>query len=181
MKNTSALSSAGGFTFPELLVTLTIIATLALSGIGSWQGIAGRNHSRSNINKLIHAFYDARSQALISGSEVVLCPTSNGQSCQTGAGWQIGWMAFRNADGDSPPHPDANETVLHIAGPATGLQIEANRSAFVIRPFGLRSTNGTLTFCSRNRETPPRALIVSYTGKPRSSSTYASGGSLLCT
>ncbi len=169
-----------GFTLVELIITLILISLVVLSGISGWQEIAGRIHTLSSINKLIHAVYNARSHAMISGSEVVLCPTSDGTSCQTDSHWENGWMVFRNDDGDSPPHPDADESVLQISGPSAHLQINANRSAFVMRPFGLRSTNGTLIFCNRNGSTPPRALIISYTGKPRTSSTYARGGSLPC-
>lgn len=153
-----------------------LMTLVALSGSGSWRAIAGSIHIRSSINKLVHAFYEARSQALISGSEVVLCPSSTGQSCEAGGGWEQGWMVFHNSDEDHPPQPDADESILNIAGPTPGLRISANRSAFVMRPFGLRSTNGTLTLCSRNRATRPRALIVSYTGKPRT----ADASAMLC-
>ena len=60
------------------------------------------------------------------------------------------------------------------------LRLYANRDAFVMRPFGLRNTNGTLIWCDKRGAADARAVIVSFTGKPRSSLTTASGLPLNC-
>ena len=45
--------------------------------------------------------------------------------------------------------------------------ITANRASFQFRPFFWRSTNGTVTFCDERGVAAARAVIVSYTGRPR--------------
>jgi type IV fimbrial biogenesis protein FimT len=52
-------------------------------------------------------------------------------------------------------------------------KITANRRSFAFRPFEIRSTNGTLIFCDRRGPEFARAVIISYTGRPR---TYPAAG-----
>jgi len=132
----------------------------------------------TNINNLIHAIHDARSRALMSGDEVVICPTRTGSRCVAESTWESGWLAFQTtAPGETQPQADAR---LNVSEPLTGLSVRANRQAFVLRPFGRRSTNGTLVFCNLRALTGARAIIVSYTGKPRISDRDSAGRPLTC-
>ena len=95
----------------------------------------------------------------------MLCQSRDGVRCETGIGWQHGWILFRNDDSDHPPQLDPGEQIEQRTSTAADLRISANRQAFVMRPFGKRATNVTLRICG----TSPggTALIVSSTGKAR--------------
>ena len=74
----------------------------------------------------------------------------------------------------------ADEPIL-AANPAfESGTIIANRADFVFRAFEARSTNGTLTFCDRRGSDAARAIIVSYTGRPRVATVTAGKKPLKC-
>jgi type IV fimbrial biogenesis protein FimT len=50
---------------------------------------------------------------------------------------------------------------------ADNIVISANRRGFTLRSTFLRATNGTLVICDRANRIRPKALVVSYTGRPR--------------
>ena len=59
--------------------------------------------------------------------------------------------------------------------------IVGNRPYFDFRPIMRRSTNGTLVFCDERGPAAARAVIVSYTGRPRVDTVAADGARLVCT
>jgi type IV fimbrial biogenesis protein FimT len=69
--------------------------------------------------------------------------------------------------------------LLHNTGTGAAT-LAGNRSAFVFRPFGKRATNGTLVYCDRRREAAARALVISYTGRPRVAAEGPAGRDLDC-
>ena len=109
-----------------------------------------------------------------------MCRTLDGQRCDNRAAWHDGWLLFANTDGDDPPQIDPAETVLEAHPAVRNLHISANRRAFIMRPFGERSTNGTFTYCDSRGADHAQAVIVSYTGKPRKSISDAGGQPLKC-
>jgi type IV fimbrial biogenesis protein FimT len=135
---------------------------------------------QNNVNELMHSLYTARQNANTTGISTALCGSSDGRQCSTTGEWTQGWLLFANNDDDEPPRIDAGEAVLTRSRLSPQLHLYANRDAFVMRPFGLRNTNGTLVWCDRRGATDARAVIVSFTGKPRSSSTAAGGQPLQC-
>lgn len=169
-----------GLTLPELLAVLGIVAVLSLLGNAGFERVLAGVRLHSNSNEWLHRLHEARHAALSRNRDVVLCPSLDLMQCGTSEHWQDGWLLFVNDDGDSPPHIDSDETVL-AGGPAPQqLRIRANRRAFIMRPFGQRATNGTLTLCDNRNRAVARSVVVSYTGKPRISHTTASGDPIQC-
>ena len=170
-----------GFTLLELAVTLAIVAVLLVAGVPSMQTLLLDSRRSRVVNELLRALHAARAESLRSSADVVLCPADDHQSCVgSQAAWRRGWMVFVNSNGDDPPVRDEDErVVLHYAADHPG-DVSANRTSFVYRPFGRRSTTGTLVYCDRRGATGARAVIVSHTGRPRVSSLTASGTPLVC-
>ena len=98
---------------------------------------------------------------------VSLCPSLDGLNCAPGRDWSTGWLMFENADKDEPPRRDEGEALLqtHIVG--ENIQIMANRRGFTLRATVRRATNGTIVVCDLAGRIPPKALVISYTGRPR--------------
>ena len=156
-----------GFTLYELLMTLVLAALLLTIGLPSFSGIVARNRQAIEINALFHAVHLARKESIMRKKVVSLCPSHDGETCQPGTDWSLGWLMFENADRDSPPHVDPGETVLRAHRVSETVRIRANRRGFTLRATFLRATNGTFVVCDADNRVPPKGLIVSYTGRPR--------------
>ena len=156
-----------GFTLFELLITALLIATLLAVSIPSFSSILARQRQRVELDALCHAVHLARKESIMRRKVVSLCPSDDGLTCKPGTDWSRGWLMFENADRDSPPRIDPGEPVLrqHTVDPA--ITIRANRRGFTLRAVFLRATNGTLVVCDAAGHVAPRALVVSYTGRPR--------------
>ena len=178
--NFSAKQRGAGFTLIELLLTLGLIGIIAGMATASLSSLNTKIRISSSINNLVHILHLARQESWSAGTDVVLCKSRGLTDCEHQAQWHDGWLLFRNFDQDNPPQIDAGETILRKGTVTKGVRISANRRAFVLRPFGLRSTNGTLVVCDPNARLNARAVIVSYTGKPRVSQTDSKGNDVRC-
>jgi len=156
-----------GFTLYELLITLVLIALISGLAVPSLEANIARQRQRAEINALFHAIHLARKESIMRRKVVSLCPSVDGQTCTPGRDWSSGWLMFENSDRDSPPSVDANETVLSHHRVDNAVDISANRRGFTLRATFLRATNGTFVFCDPKGRIKPRALVLSYTGRPR--------------
>jgi len=157
--------AAAGFTLWELLLTMTVAAVVAGLGIPALRDLVLDMRLTADVNGIVAAIQTARSEAVKRRRPVIMCNSADAMHCD-GAGDR--WIVFVNEDDDAPPVRDSDEPLLlsHRLQPST--TVEVNRRHFVFRPFLRRSTNGTLTLCDMRGGAAGRAVIVSYTGRPRS-------------
>jgi len=156
-----------GFTLYELLVTLTLVAVLIGVAAPAFGTYIAKGRQAVEINALFHAVHRARKASIMRRKVVSICPTPDGLQCGSIADWSAGWLLFENTDADSPPRVDTGEPVLAFRAVDDGIAIAANRRGFTLRATVKRATNGTLVVCDRSGRAAPRALVVSYTGRPR--------------
>lgn len=162
------MARIAGFTLWELLCTVTVAGVLLGLGIPSFRAFALDARRTADVNAFVLAVQVARSEAAKRARPVVLCKTVDRLRC---GGDEIrfdsGWMVFVNEDDVRPPHRSAREPLLYVHVPELDGTINANRPYFEFRPFLRRSVNGTVTFCDSRGASAARAVIVSYTGRPR--------------
>ena len=170
-----------GFTLYELVVTLALVAILFVLAIPSFADSLARQRQRVEIDALFHAVHLARKESVMRRKVVSLCPSHDGKTCSSDRDWSRGWLMFENKDRDSPPRVDSGEPVLSVHEVADGVRIEANRRAFTLRATFLRATNGTIVFCDDADRIPPKALVISYTGRPRVARRRTNGDAYSCT
>lgn len=156
-----------GFTLYELLLTIILAAMLAGLAVPSFAASLARQRQRTEIDALFHAIHLARKESVMRKKVVSLCPSRDGASCSASRDWSLGWLMFENTDRDSPPRIDHGEPVLTRHKVADGVRISANRKGFTLRSTFLRATNGTFVVCDPAGRIAPKALVVSYTGRPR--------------
>ena len=156
-----------GFTLYELLMTMALVGIILATGLPAFYGTLARNRQAIEINALFHAIHGARKESIMRRKVVSLCPSSDGRKCEPGTDWSAGWIMFENRDRDSPPRVDPGEAVLQFHRVSGQTRIHANRRGFTLRATYLRATNGTFTVCDDNGRVPAKALVVSYTGRPR--------------
>lgn len=162
-----------GYSLYELIMTLGLAALVLTLGIPSFGNILANQRLHVEVDALFHAIHRARQESVVRRRVMSLCPTADGVTCKPGTDWSAGWMMFVNIDRDWPAVRDADEPVIQWVEVRPEVRIVANRQSFSLRSTEMRATNGTIRFCDRTGHGKPRALIVSYTGRPRVS--YADG------
>lgn len=166
-----------GFTLWELLCTLAVAAVLLGSGVPALSSLLLDGRQKADVNAWVLAVQLARSEAFKRGHPVIVCRTVDTWRCADAA--TAGWMVFVNLDGASPPHRSPAEPLLYAHTPELTGTIVGNQPFYEFRP-GRRSTNGTTVFCDRRGAAAARAVIVSYTGRPRVDTRDGDGRPLVC-
>lgn len=140
-----------GFSLIELLVAISIVATLLTVGVPSYREYIERQRAVSLANQIVADIHMARSEALRREGEVALV--------RTGANWAEGWKLV--ADGS--PIPDGSERI--VFSPLGGL---------------LTPSGGTeISICSRPDGTGKRWRVV-LSGSGHVEARAPSGGSSTC-
>ena len=157
----------GGYSLYELIVTVGVVALVMSLGVPSFGRMLANHRLKVEVDALFHAVHLARKESVVRRRAVTLCPSEDGQNCAGGFDWSGGWILFANLDRDTPAARDSGEPLLKRFAVSSHNKVTANRRSFSFRTTALRATNGTFIFCDRARRASPRALIVSYTGRPR--------------
>ena len=158
-------AGAGAYSLYELIMTISLFATVIALGLPSFGAIVADNRLRTEVDRLFHAIHLARKESIVRRRAMTICPTADGATC--GQDWSAGWMLFVNVDRDQPAARDPDEPLVSWTHIQPGNRIVANRRSFSLRSTELRATNGTLIFCDEAGRARPRALVISYTGRPR--------------
>ncbi len=170
---------AAGLTLVELLVTLAIAAVVASYAIPGLQVIVANNRQTSTINRFVMSVLLARSVAITHRVEAIVCPSFDGLTCHHENDWSLGWIVVKQT-GESPGSTDpADYQLVHVERDTSNVSLNVNRSRFHFRPPNKRATNGTAVFCIPYAS-HPKAVIVSYNGRPRTSRWRANGLALEC-
>lgn len=171
----------GGFTLWELLWALALGGVAFGLAVPSFTTFLLDARRTADINALVLAVQIARSEAAKRGRDVVLCKTADQLRCGgNDLDFSAGWMVFVNLDDKSPPHRSPTEPLLYVHEPELEGRIASNRAFYEFRVGGRRSTNGTVIFCDRRGAKAARAVVVSYTGRPRVSERDGDGRPLSC-
>ena len=166
------------FSLLDLMVSILILATLLTVGVPAFDWLVLDTRRTADINAFVASVQLARSEAAKRGLPIVLCQSVDGASCSpAGSGFDDGWLVVAASSAGDPIMDGAP---LHAHAPAMTGSIRSNRSRFVFRPRHRRGTNGTVTFCDRRGERAARAVIVSYTGRPRVADLAPGGRPLAC-
>jgi type IV fimbrial biogenesis protein FimT len=170
----------GGFTLWELLWTLGIAAIALTAGVPTFRSFLLDSRLTADVNGWILAVQLARSEAAKRGRPVIVCKTDDTRRCGTAdLPSDAGWMVYVNLDDDYPPQRSVTEPLLYVHAPELAGTVVSNRPYYEFR-LGRRSTNGTIVFCDRRGAAAARAVIVSYTGRPRVDRVDANGRPLRC-
>jgi type IV fimbrial biogenesis protein FimT len=164
----------------ELIITLALVGVTLALGLPSFGSLLADKRLRVETDALFHAVHLARKSSIVRRHVVSLCPSVDGLSCNPAYDWSQGWIVFANADRDDPPQVDENEPIISRHAVDGTVQVLANRKGFTLRSTHLRATNGTFVVCDRAGRAEPRALVVSYTGRPRVARSDSRGNGYRC-
>ncbi len=172
-----------GFTLLELLVVVAVAAILLTLGIPAFNSLGARTQQTAEINGFVRHLQLARSYAVKTGHDHVLCPSSDLIVCREDRQWQRGYILFEDRDQNGTR--DAQEALLAVSRPdnpiGIHMQSTLGRQRVVYRPDGRSAgSNLTLTFCDPTHVIAPKAVIVSNTGRPRIATVRGDGKPLNC-
>lgn len=171
------------FTLLELLISLAFVGLILTIGIPALNSLSARSQQTAEINRLVRHLQLARSSAIKTGRDHILCPSKDMLACRGDSRWDGGYILFkdRNKDGIRDPH----ETLVQVSRPSGKIDIDmqssAGRKLVIYRADGRSAgSNLTLTFCDPNKSIPPKAVILSNSGRTRVSTTRWDGAPLTC-
>ena len=171
-----------GFTLLELLVALAVTAILLGVGLPAFNTLSANSRQTAEINRFVRHLQLARSYAVKTGRPHVLCPSVDQQWCLEETAWERGYILFEDLDDNGSRNHQ--EALLRINRPEhTGLEMHSThgRDHVTYRADGRSAgSNLTLTFCDPESDIPPKAIILSNSGRPRVSDTRWDGTPLDC-
>ncbi|HET6654897.1 MAG TPA: GspH/FimT family pseudopilin [Gammaproteobacteria bacterium] len=168
-----------GFTLIELLIVIAILSIFVTTAVPGFSRLAARENRVATVLSLAGALNYARARAISTGRYVEVCKSADGAQCSDDpATWGDGWIVFVNLDEDW--RVDAGERILRAHGPVEeAVELTGNRDAFNFRPASINSTAGSLFVCAGGQAVG-EAVIVSVTGRVRTSDEKADGSAVEC-
>lgn len=157
-----------GLTLIELLTSAGLTAVLlglALPGFGE---LRERSQRAAINNELMATFSLARSEALRSRANTVVCPADAARSgCRADGIWQDGWLAFVDGDDDGQPNGPRDRLIAQGQLPSgTLLHSGTGRPRLRYAPNGLnRGSNLSVRVCLAGRVVS--AIVVNNVGRSR--------------
>ena len=176
-------SSCLGLSLIELIVTLAVSAILMTLAAPSFEHLLKNNRMTTDINAMVGHIYLARSESVKRRLNIIICKSSNLESCDNSANWEDGWIVYADNNGDklrgsSEPLLKAHQALKE--GNTLSLGAFPTPNYIIFYPNGRASSNGTFIFCDQRGENYAKALILWKYGKVRLSGVRADGSPLSC-
>ena len=157
-----------GFTLLELLICITLLATILVASSNSIGKLVDRQRSHSEIKELMRAFHFAKTAAINNAQIVTICPLDAHSQCT--ADWNGPISIFRDPDNQKMLSND--DRLLHVyqgSGQGHFQPAPSTRRYFQFSSLGTaRGTMGNITWCARDDQAFLRQqLIVSRSGRLR--------------
>jgi type IV fimbrial biogenesis protein FimT len=147
-----------GVTLIELCFALAIVATLAGIAAPGFRTTLRASAVRAATFDLLAGLQQTRGNAILESRPLDLCPSDEAGNCLAAGVSTPYWRTSLVDDGRSP----GGSQVL----PA-GVVVRATRSPLWFSPDALGASTGTLTICDEQGVAPPRAIVLSLSGRAR--------------
>ncbi|MHB8448277.1 MAG: GspH/FimT family pseudopilin [Rudaea sp.] len=170
-----------GMTLIELIFAIAIGSILCAVSLPALGSLIRSGQSRSAHNALVAALNLARSTAASRQSDISICPSRDGATCDNAIWWQNGWIVFADVNHDGVR--SASETLIHVGQMHDGMAIAstAGRRRVTYRADGTSAgSNLTFTFCDRRGPASADTVVISNAGRIRSGKATATQAAAAC-
>lgn len=160
-----------GFTLIELMVTVAVLAIVAMIAVPSFQSTIASNQLDEGRDRLRSAIQFAKSEAIARNDTVSLCPSADGIGCGDNSNWNGFWLVVE--DSNASGSVSIANTLRVFDAPAAGqVQVRHSDGQTVLRftPEGIAPdlNSDTFSFCDPEADSDPRSMLVaSVTGVVR--------------
>ena len=113
--------SSGGFSLPELLATIAIVAVVTSVGLPMMRGFIDDAAVSTGADQMLAALNYTRSEAVKRNARVTMCRSGDGATCAAAAAvgdWKHGWIIF--ADEADAGALDADDEILRVQNALSG-------------------------------------------------------------
>lgn len=158
-----------GFTLPEMLAVVAIVAILASVGVPAFDAQVRKQKLDAAKHTLIHLAQLARTTAVNESVQTVICGSSDGEHCDTGKQWRGYAIVFQDRN-HNHTH-DLGDTLIYkqllddagLKGTRARLEFNASGAGYM----------GSWIYCPQGAPTNSEtfSLIVSLGGRIRSENT----------
>jgi type IV fimbrial biogenesis protein FimT len=180
--NAKQVNAMAGFSAVELLVTIAIMGITLAIAVPGVSRLLARQEIVLESEQLVATLNNARITSIALNRRVVLCPSSDLQSCSTAPHWHNGLLVFVDRNGNR--ELDADERLLKTTrASADSITITTSRSRRRITYNGTGQAPGsnvTFSICNTRGQAKPKSVIISNSGRPRRSATRPDGRGIQC-
>lgn len=167
-----SIPTSRGHTLPELLTILGIAAVIAISAVPVFSNLLLDSRMNAAVTTAMHAVNLARQFSATRSEQIQLCGTDDMRDCSGSADWSGGLLLADDGD--------RFRQGIALSGGAGTPRIHSNRAVLSFEAGSGFATPATLTVCDRRGARAARAVIVSRSGRPRTSGRDASDRVLRC-
>lgn len=180
VKGMKQYKKSTGFTLPELMITLGIIAIVLSTAVPGISSMIRDNALAKQLNTVITDIHYARAEAVKRDVRVILCrsasPNATSPSCGgTTKVWETGYIVFADDGNNTNSIYNAGTDTLLIRGqPAmSGIKMRTNstwNNNLEFNPDGSTNESGStasMSLCDSRGSTNGRSIQVAANGVPR--------------
>lgn len=159
-----------GFSALELILVLLVASIVLAVAIPSFKTMGSSTQVRTAKNALILGLQRARAEALSTGRNVVLCPSSDQHSCRNDSDWSEGWLLYRDDNRNGRFDPVEQLLLSQQLDPRLiGIRSNTGRRQITYRNLGESAgANASFVICSRRDPHFGGQVIIANSGRVRS-------------
>lgn len=162
---TKCFSHNNGMSHVELMIAVALVTILSVSALPGVDRMIDRNKVMDTRHDLLNDFNFARNTAISNYRHVVICPSSNRQTCNGKTSWNESWIVFQDTNADQ--QRNVSERVLRTGQLSKSISVNSElRDYFSFAPDGSSDDSvGSLLLCINNKTTMGHRLVVSKNGR----------------
>lgn len=101
-----------GFSLIEVFIILAIVSVLAILAGPSFADMMEKQRIKNAMTSIMSSIRHARSEAISRNSDVTMCASDDGRTCDSTLDWTAGWIIFHNPNLNLQP-ASAND-IIHV-------------------------------------------------------------------
>jgi type IV fimbrial biogenesis protein FimT len=158
-----------GVTLLELVFSMGLLALLAGLAIPGFQASLRTAAIRSASFELLAGVQQARANSILESRPGLLCPTDSAGACLPAGVLASSWRSYLEQAGGEPAGREPGSSQQELGGQVLprGVMVRSTRSPLRFWPTAFAASPGTLTICDLRNEVPPRAIVISQSGRAR--------------